>query len=67
MNQAIEIANINARYMRKEITHAMCLELIFKVREKYDSILKQKTTYYNNVWQKSTKNETNSNVHDAEI
>lgn len=39
MNQAIEIANINARFMRKEITYAKCIQLIFEIREKYSNLI----------------------------
>ena len=39
MNQAIEIANINAKIFRKEITQAQAIVLIFAIRAKYEAII----------------------------
>lgn len=44
MNQAIEIANVNARYLRKEITEATRLKLIFEIRERYEKIMSARNT-----------------------
>jgi hypothetical protein len=39
MDQAIEIANINAKLFRKEITQAQATVLIFAIRARYEAIL----------------------------